>query len=280
MKDMHAAVNAIKNDKVHGAGYLTDKALEAVKDTVASSQADNSEDLWQELSELASGLMACRPTMVSISNCTHRFVSDLQNYYASNPDLNSLRDFSLKTVQNIRNEFLLARSRTVQAGAGLVAAHDKIITCSYSATVVEALTCAHSQGKPFLVLAVRSQASPKGIAYGDKMASELGKREMECKVIADADIYAMARQADRALIGADAILADGSILNGFPSAKLAHAAEQAGIPFYTICESSKFLNRDMPDEIETGFNLVPSSLITRIVSDKDIFKPVPPPRLF
>jgi Translation initiation factor 2B subunit, eIF-2B alpha/beta/delta family len=273
MKAINAAVNDIKNDKVHGASYLTDKALEAIKNAAESSQADSNEYLWQELSDLASGLMACRPTMVSICNCIHRCISELQKYYANNPDLDSLRTFTIKTVQNIRNEFLLARSLAIQAGAGLIADREQIMTCSYSSTMIQTMVYAHEQGKSFYVLVARSQEGPDEIAYGDKMAFELSRYGIECEVFPDTDILEKAKQADKLMVGADAILPDSSLLNGYPTAELAQAAEQANIPFYTVCESNKFLHRDMPDTIEKGFNLVPACLVCGIVSEMGTMTP-------
>jgi len=271
MKAMNAAINEIKNDKINGASYLTDKALEALKNGVQTSQARNPEEFLGEISDLTSGLMECRPVMASIGNCSSRFMLELQQYSAIGPDLNSLREFSLLIVQSIRDDIAQARTETIEAGAGLIANGDIIMTCSYSSTIVQTMVRAHEQGKSFRTLVARSQEFTEDIAYGEKMASELCGQGIECHVFSDDDIREKAQQADKIIVGADAILLDGSLLNGYPTAELALAAGDANLPFYTVCESHKFLRRGIPETIEKGFNLVPSRLITGIVTEKGPF---------
>jgi len=270
MKAMNAAIIEIKNDKIHGASYLTDKALEAIENGVQTIQAPNSEKYLREISEFTSALMECRPTMASIGNCSSWFMIELQKYAAAGPDLNSLREFSLLILLNIRDNMARARTKTIEAGAGLIANGNIIITCSYSSTIVQAMVCAHDQGKSFHILISRSQEFPEEFAYGEKMASELSGQGIECQVFSDGDIREKVRQADKIIVGADAILLDGSLLNGYPTAALALAAGDANVPFYTVCESHKYLCRDIPETIEKGFNLVPSRLITGIATEKGI----------
>ncbi len=270
---MHEAVMAIINDKIHGAGYLTDKALEAIKNAVQASQARNPEEFLREISGLTYELQECRPVMASITNCTSRFRTELQKYGASCTDLNFLRAAALTLVQNIKRDFRRARDQAIEAGASLIENEEVIITCSYSSTIVQTMTRARGQGKSFQVMAAESREFPGAVAYGDKLAAELSGQGIECHTFPDNDIRAMAQQADKIMVGADAILPDGSLLNGYPTAELALAARDANLPFYTICESPKFLPRGKIEALEKGFNLVPFRLVSAVVSEKGIRTP-------
>jgi translation initiation factor 2B subunit (eIF-2B alpha/beta/delta family) len=77
-------------------------------------------------------------------------------------------------------------------------------------------------------------------------------------------------------VGADTILADGSLINGTSTYRLAQAASLANIPFYCICETAKF-DYQNPDrkqpELEPGFELILSSLITAIITETGMIKP-------
>lgn len=268
-----AAINEIGNDRVHGASYLADKALEAIKNTVQTSQARDREEFLLEMSNLAHGLMECRPTMASIGNCSSRFIFELQHYYSNSPDLNSLREFSMTIVQNMKADFMRAQSQAIETGAGLIENRDIIMTCSYSSTIVQTMAHAHDQGKSFRILVARSREFAGDIAYGDRMASELSRHRIECQVFSDDNIREKAKQADKMIVGADTIILDGSLVNGYPTAELALAAADANIPFYTICESSKFLLRDINESIEKGFALVPALLVTGIANETGIITP-------
>ncbi|MEA4924745.1 MAG: hypothetical protein VB084_05470 [Syntrophomonadaceae bacterium] len=273
MRAMHEAVIAIKNDKIHGAGYLTDKALEAVKNAVQTSQARNPEEFLREISGLTYELQECRPAMASIANCSSRFRTELQKDWGSGTDLNSLRAAALTIVQNIKRDFIRARDQAIEAGASLIENKDVIMTCSYSSTIVQTMARARGQGKSFQIMAAESREFPGAVAYGDKMAADLSGQGIKCHTFPDTDIRTMAPQADKIMVGADAILPDGSLLNGYPTAELALAAGDANLPFYTICESPKFLPRGKIETLEKGFNLVPSRLVSAVVSEKGILTP-------
>jgi translation initiation factor 2B subunit (eIF-2B alpha/beta/delta family) len=267
------AINEIKNDRVHGASYLADKALETIKNALQTSPACDCAEFLQEMSNLAHRLTECRPTMASIGNCSSRFIFELQQYSANSPTLNSLREFSMTIVQNMQADFIWARSQTIEAGASLIENRNIIMTCSYSSTIVQIMAYAHNQGKSFQILMARSQEFPGDIAYGDRMASELAGYGIKCQVFSDDYVREKAKQADKIIVGADSINLDGSLVNGYPTAELALAAADANIPFYTVCESSKFLLRNITESIEKGFTLVPPLLITGIASEIGIITP-------
>ena len=80
-------------------------------------------------------------------------------------------------------------------------------------------------------------------------------------------------EAECVLVGADSILFDGAIINGKPTCELAVTAGEFGIPFYSICETSKantlsYLGKKV--ELKEGFDLAPGNLITGIVTEKGI----------
>ena len=47
-------------------------------------------------------------------------------------------------------------------------------------------------------------------------------------------------KSTRAMVGADSIMDDGSLINGSPNLVIAEAAKQREIPFYVVCETTKF----------------------------------------
>ena len=72
------------------------------------------------------------------------------------------------------------------------------------------------------------------------------------------------------------MLCDGSIINGAPTYKVAFKAKECGIPFYSVCETTKvntlsYLGKN--SELKKGFELVPSNLITGIITEKGILDP-------
>jgi len=102
--------------------------------------------------------------------------------------------------------------------------------------------------------------------------------------------------ANKVVVGADRICADGEVVNGIGTYQLALAAERAGIPFYVLCEKLKFApgltsdNVDLEEKepyevVEPGklppevkvknpyFDITPLELITGIVTENGLLVP-------
>jgi translation initiation factor 2B subunit (eIF-2B alpha/beta/delta family) len=108
-------------------------------------------------------------------------------------------------------------------------------------------------------------------------AEQLRAYGIPAEVIPDKAIKQYISKVGKALVGADSVLADGSLINGVPTYAVALAAKESQIPFYSLCETDKFDTRSylgQPPELEEGFDRVPPHLITGIITEKGVVKPV------
>ena len=85
------------------------------------------------------------------------------------------------------------------------------------------------------------------------------------RTVPDACIFDAVAESDMGLVGADKLLPDGGIVNAWPTLLLARRAEGL-MSLYAVAESYKF---DSDPSVEEGFELVPASLITRVVTERD-----------
>ena len=76
-------------------------------------------------------------------------------------------------------------------------------------------------------------------------------------------IHEAVGNANMVMLGADTLLPDGAIVNGWPTLELAQGARDA-IPFYVVCETIKLSTEP---GMEAGFDVVPDSLITKVNID-------------
>jgi translation initiation factor eIF-2B subunit delta len=153
---------------------------------------------------------------------------------------------------------------------------DILMSCSDSATVVQSLKAARLAGKEFGVYVAESRTSD-GKAYGEAMAEKMKAEQIPVKVIADdpKTIGDCAAKSTRAMVGADSILDNGSLINGSPTLVIAEAAKQRQIPFYVVCETTKFSALRLAGRhlwLEEGFEVIPPHLITRIITEEGIMK--------
>ena len=172
-----------------------------------------------------------------------------------------------------RSEFAVKKS--AEWGATIIANSDYLTTCSYSSTVGETLKVAKQQRKNFKVFVAESRTDDNKFQYGQILAKFLKSLKIATEVFPDDEIYRYVPKTKCVLVGADSLLCDGSIINGTPTYKVALKAKECGIPFYSVCETTKantlsYLGKNT--ELKEGFELVPSNLITGIITEKGILE--------
>lgn len=272
--NLKAVVDKIRNDRQHGASQLTRQALELIEQTALHDGSDNVEAFQTLMSSLLSELALCRPTMVSIANAVNQYRSKLQQQLSSSPDLPALRQMAVNLARNYLNEVETSRQQVIENGASLISSEMTIMTCSYSSIVIACLLHARRQDRSFNLLAAQSQLSPHHPAYGEALVGELGQKNVPGQVFPDRDVENLVERADLVLLGADAVLADGSLINGYPSLNMARAAFNSAknVPVYVICETLKFTTQTFSVS-EEGFDTVPPAYLTGIITKNEIIAP-------
>jgi translation initiation factor 2B subunit (eIF-2B alpha/beta/delta family) len=156
-----------------------------------------------------------------------------------------------------------------------------IVTCSSSATVDNAISAL----EPTLV------RIGEGHPLGDGMAAakRLGQRNFNVVVVPDAALPTAVKGAMVALIGADQVQEDGSVINRCSSFSLSLAASYYKVPLYVVCQQIKRTGRtdvhleesnDLFQSLPAGvtgyapiFDITPPDLIYRIVTETGAMTP-------
>jgi len=131
-------IDSIKSDKTHGASQLARQAAEVLKTAAEHSRANNAKDFWREQKEIGERLMSARPAMAPVSNIVSGLL-DLTGVEAEKADVESLRQRTIAKVDEVIGASLQSVARIAGHGSQLIADGDKIMTHSYSSTVVAAL---------------------------------------------------------------------------------------------------------------------------------------------
>ncbi len=268
-------IEEIRQDRIHGASWLSRQAIGVMNLAIEKSEAKNVADFLEELKAVGRGLMEARPSMASITNCVSRFIYQVSQKSEIKKDLSSLKKLACSKGKELIKDVEGTFFKASEQGAELIEKGDRLMTCSYSSTICETLRLARLAGKGFHVLVAESRSS-NGQAYGEMTAEQLRSYGIPAEVIPDQAIKQYISKVGKALVGADSILADGSLINGVPTYAVALAAKESQIPFYCLCETDKFDTRSylgQPSELEEGFDRVPLHLITGIITEEGIIKP-------
>jgi ribose 1,5-bisphosphate isomerase len=236
-------VAVIRDDRINGASFLAREAARVLQDAAARSQAPDTAALLAEQAELAQLLMAARPAMASVYNMVKR----LQKTAApGEPGLEATRHFITTAAETAIRESEAAVDAIARVGAGLLTRDRCVLTHSYSATVLAVLGAARQQNPALEVIVTRSGAG----RTGERAARELAGCGYKVTFIDDTALCLVLDKADKVLVGADRICADGSLVNGVGTCLVAMAARRYDIPLYACCETLKFDPRLSGDEVE------------------------------
>jgi len=267
-------INKLKSDYIHGASWLSLHTINTLILAVSESQVGTIADLVQEIEGIAKELTSARPGITPIANYANQFLHQIITRSQNENNLEALKSFAEIKGKELLKSATKAVSKAVEYACGIISDLDTVITCSYSSTVCQVLELAKQRETRFRVIAAESKFNDK--AYGEITAEQLMKYQIPVEMIGDGQINLRISKADKALVGADSITADGYLINGKPTLLLAQAAKNKKIPFYVACESAKFTIRGYvtkPTELEPAFDRTPLNLLTGIITEKGTMQP-------
>jgi translation initiation factor 2B subunit (eIF-2B alpha/beta/delta family) len=126
-----------------------------------------------------------------------------------------------------------AMVKVVENSVEYIGSDKTIITHSLSSTVLAVFEKLKDRNTRVIV----TESRP--LNEGNILARKLSEWGISTQLITDAQLGLFVAKADLALLGADSLLPDGSLVNKSGSYLLALAAHDCGVPLYVCCESFK-----------------------------------------
>jgi len=226
-------VNFVKNDRTHGSTELALIAIDGIRKLVEQNEYENPGELEKCLHSLIVDLQRCRPSMAALNNLLEKILDTLLTSGATNIDM--FRSTLLNSCNVVALSVRKAQSTAVQKMSSMVVANDVIMTHSLSSTVKN--LCAHlSEYQPTVRLII-TESRPGG--EGRLLATFLSELGLNTTYITEAQIDLLMPEVSKVVVGADAVLADGSIINKCGTNIMALSARYHSVPFYVCAESFK-----------------------------------------
>lgn len=218
---------------------------------------------------------------------TNASIKKLLSLRQTEPALKNALDYAKKfSVEDALKHFLDSEYATDKLALKIIKGNSAIFTHCHSSSVINALIYAKNHGKRFSVL----NAETRPLLQGRKTAKELVKRGINVVTMVDSAARLEIKKADMMMIGCDAILKDGSVINKIGSGMFAETAHNAEKQVYIISDSWKFSPKPVKIEernfgeiwkislkhlkiINPAFEKVDAKYITAIISELGILKP-------
>ena len=275
LSEVLRGVDELARDRVHGASFLGRQAVELLSAVAESSEATTSEELLCDLLLVAMRLRTAQPGMGIIRNLVGMLLyqADLKRNAISAAEFRTLIVSVAKELMERTQDGAEDASRNA---VGLLPMDGHVLTHSYSSTVLRALELGMKGGRKFQVYATESYPGMEG----KQLAKDLVKFGISVKLVADSAVGSIIPDVDLVLVGADSVLTDGSLLHKIGTKNIATAANERQIPFYSVCETTKFSTADFLGEpvqpSETMFDITPSKHVSKFITE---IGPVEPPEI-
>jgi translation initiation factor 2B subunit (eIF-2B alpha/beta/delta family) len=214
-----------------GATEAAESVLRKFRGLVNSAQ-----DVWGVLEALdyLEASIAARPFAAPLVNASRELLRVIAE--SSVTGLDDLKASVNSIVESLLKRMLEETEEAAEIAARRLEDGDVIITHSYSRSILRTIEKAAAMGKKLRVIVAESRP----ILDGVQLAKDLTKLDIEVTLIVDSAMRFMMREATRALIGADAVMADGSVVARTGAAILALAASEARVRTIVVAGTYKF----------------------------------------
>ncbi len=210
------------------------EVMDALRQVVLDSRAANVGELSGEIEAAVDALLAAMPAYAPPLNVMHRLLARVEEAQAASAD--ALRNTFEHEAAAFHEWASTARDRIAAYGAELISEGTTVFTYTLSETALRTLREAARRGKQFRVLVTESRPNNDGLVT----AAELSKEGVDVSVSIDACIAELIRRADLMMVGAEAIMPDGSAVCKVGTYPAALVAKTCGVPVYVTVDSLKF----------------------------------------
>jgi translation initiation factor 2B subunit (eIF-2B alpha/beta/delta family) len=272
MENLQVRIADVRDDRDHGSRWLVRETIAILRDlTSQRDPAISEEEQVRRLREAGHELAMARPAMAALSGAVRHVLGAPGGL-----------DGMAREAERLQTGYEQATVRITEHARPLLSG--TLLTHSLSGTVLEVLLACKEQLTEVIVLEGRPRYEGREVAHA------LAAQGLAITLITDAQADIFLPQCSAVVIGADTVLADGSVLNKAGSALLARACQGHGLPFYVLCETLKIsperwngdlarLEEKEPEEVlpqpipgvrarNFYFDRTPGELVTALISER------------
>ncbi|EAU88565.2 translation initiation factor eif-2b alpha subunit [Coprinopsis cinerea okayama7 len=210
-------------------------AVIALTELVRHSDVGTVFELVTALRDGAAALKAASPSPISTAAGCELFIAFVSLLPHASSNFADLKQELVRHGQIYAAEALTYRTKIAELAVGFIKDGSVILTHSYSRVVLQTLLLAHKSKRISVFV---TEARPRGL--GIKTAEALSAAGVPCTVILDSAVAYVMDKVDFVLVGSEAVVESGGLVNAVGSNQIAIIARAANKPFYALAESYKF----------------------------------------
>ncbi|MEM0145954.1 MAG: ribose 1,5-bisphosphate isomerase [Conexivisphaerales archaeon] len=254
----------IKSMKVRGAGRIARAAVAALKNEVFYVNDDDSSKFFERIQKAGEYLKSSRPTAVSLPNGVNTVVKSAQKGLLIKLDINQLKEFVSKAAEEFIQKSIEAQKKIGEIGAKRIVSGDIILTHCNSQSAISVIKTAFNDGKSFKVFATETR--PR--FQGRLTSAWLADAGIDVTLIPDSAARLYMRKVDKVVVGADAIAANGAVVNKIGTSTIAAIAKESRTRVMVAAETYKispqtYLGELIEIEIRSPYEVAPRAWLEK-----------------
>ncbi|MCX8185107.1 MAG: hypothetical protein RMI56_03485 [Sulfolobales archaeon] len=253
-------IEEVRNFGVLGSTESAIKIVRAVAHVFSNCRRQQVVTVLEQLIRLA---LEARPTSQAVRNLMQMFFEKLSQRVSTPSPADIDVDY---LVREVEKHVVSARETASELASRRIEDGDVVLTHSYSTTVLNSLTKASDRGLELSVYVTESR--PGG--EGRLTASYLGKRGIRTLLVVDSAVRYVMKDVDKVFVSAEAIAANGAVVNKVGTSAIALAAREARVRVYVVSGLYKFGSETIfgdlitIEEVERPEFVVPSERISEV----------------
>ncbi len=227
-------VEKIRSREIHGSTLAALKALEALEIAIEALRVDSSEEAVKAIKAFCKALYRARPTNIMLMNFLRHVVRTVERFGETSVD--EIKSTVKLEITQLRDNVEKSLERIGIIGSRRLPKKATILTHSMSSTVYEILSRALKDGKELSVVVTESRPDFEGRL----MASRLLRLGIPVTLTVDSAVRYFIKDVDLVLLGAEAVAANGAVVNKVGTSLVALAAHEARVRVYVAAGTYKF----------------------------------------
>lgn len=285
--DLKEVCVRIRELKIQGAENVAFSALKAFSSFSSKVNATNKEAFLKSLESAREELFATRPTEPMMRNFIRYAIRKVEE--SDSVDVPSLKKVVKDAVSTIDESHKANALKIEKLAGGLIRDNTSVFTHCHSSTVIDIFRSNYGL-KKFSVFCTETRP----LFQGRKTATELSNLNIPVSHVVDSAALTVLSKCSAMFVGADAITADGSVVNKIGSGMFAMVAASRNVPVYVCTHSWKFdpdtvfkaeeIEQRSPDEVwpkapekvkvlNPAFDIIDKRYITAIISELGVLWP-------
>ncbi|KAI9064343.1 nagb/rpia/CoA transferase-like protein [Trametes sanguinea] len=210
-------------------------AILSLAEAIVKSNAGTMFELVQALNDSAEELKRRSPNPISLNAGCELFIAFVTLFPHESDNFAELKKELEQQGRKYAAEAISFRDKIAELTLGFIKDDSVILTHSYSRVVLKALLHAHKTKRISVYV---TESRPRGL--GLKTYEALTAAGIPCTVVLDSAVAYVMDRVDFVLVGSEAVVESGGLINYVGSNQMAIIARAANKPFYALAESYKF----------------------------------------